>query len=282
MVMDLSTYKPTSRFAAGTPYLMYHELEAQGRPLRCNAPGFIRYVVKEEDFRAQITHLKRINLPVLNVGQSLDAGNERYGVVLTFDDGSETDFVVAAPVLQELQANATFFVVAGLVGQRGFLSCGQLRELTNAGFEIGCHSMTHAYLNDLSPKELYVEMVEAKVQLEQITGQRIEHFSCPGGRWTKQVQDIGKRAGYRSIATSEIATNCRSTNPFRLGRVAVKRGTSIASFQRLCRGQGLLVSRMQNIGLSLVKTALGNAFYEKARIACLGMNWRYRQGTGHD
>jgi peptidoglycan/xylan/chitin deacetylase (PgdA/CDA1 family) len=256
----------------GTPFLMYHELEVRGREMVRTDPGFVRYVVKEEEFKRQLTRIRNMGLAAMSVGQSLDASRKNQGVVVSFDDGSETDLLVAAPALRAMGASATFYVVAGHLGRRGFLSVGQLCELADAEFEIGCHSMTHAFLDDLRPKDLQVEMVEAKDRLEQIIGKRIEHFSCPGGRWNMRVEELGRAAGYRSVATSRISMNRPSTNRFRLGRLAVRRGVRAATFDRLCRGEGLVAMRMQDAALSFAKAALGNVLYEKLRVALLEMS----------
>ena len=43
----------------------------------------------------------------------------------------------AAPILRDLNLNATFYLTAGFLGKPGYLSAEQARELDAAGFEIG-------------------------------------------------------------------------------------------------------------------------------------------------
>ena len=43
-------------------------------------------------------------------------------------------------------------------------SARQVRDLDAQGFQIGCHSMTHPYLSDLTELELKREVAEAKLQ----------------------------------------------------------------------------------------------------------------------
>ena len=255
----------------GVIYLMYHELEVVGRALCKTGPGYIRYVIPADNFRAQLASLGAAEFRGLNVTEALaDENRQEHCVVITFDDGCETDLLVAAPLLKEVAFNATFYVVAGFVGRPGYLSATQVRELSELGFEIGSHSMTHSYLPHLEEQELRAEIVDSKDRLEQLTGRRVAHFSCPGGRWQSRIAELALVAGYASVATSGIGTNSAATDRFRLSRIAVLRGTSTTTYMRLCRGEGLLALRAQSLLLTTAKDLLGDAMYERVRASVLG------------
>jgi peptidoglycan/xylan/chitin deacetylase (PgdA/CDA1 family) len=208
----------------------------------------------------------------MSVGQALSGEIARRGVVLTFDDGCETDLLVAAPLLRQLGFSGTFYVVAGFLGRRGYMSPGQLRELSDLQFEIGCHSMSHAYLTDLEPARLFTEIVEAKDRLQQLIGRKVDHISCPGGRWSPQIACRAREAGYASVATSRPGTNYTTTDRFRLARMAITHETSLADFDALCRGKGLFKWRAQEAVLRLAKGMIGNSMYEKVRASLLRTN----------
>lgn len=254
-----------------TVHLMYHELERAGRELCRTEPGYVRYVVAEDDFRRHLTRLRAKGWRGLSVGAALAAGAVT-GIAITFDDGCETDLTIAAPLLKEAGAGATFYVVTGLLGQRGYLNEGQVRELAELGFEVGSHSHTHSFLSDLDDARLREEVAGSKERLEQILGRRVEHFSCPGGRWSPRVAGAAREAGYASVATSRPGTNGRGADPFCLKRVAVMRGTDEEAFERLCRAEGLLRRRTLDAVLSAAKRTLGNTAYEKLRSTVLGQN----------
>lgn len=92
------------------------------------------------------------------VGESLaPASSVSQTVAISFDDGCETNLIAAALVLEEASFNATFYIVAGWLGKKGYLSVAQLRDLTTLGF--GCHSMTHRFFTNLDERELHVEIV---------------------------------------------------------------------------------------------------------------------------
>jgi peptidoglycan/xylan/chitin deacetylase (PgdA/CDA1 family) len=251
----------------GVAYLMYHELARPDRDLCNTDPGYIRYVVDETTFRAHVDRLRSEGLRGLSVSDALSG--DAPGVALTFDDGCETDLVTAAPILREADFGATFYVTVEHVGRRGYLSKTQVRELSDLGFEIGSHAMTHRYLHDLPTPEVRRELVDSKRALEDMTGRRVAHFSCPGGRWDRRVSRVARDAGYESLVTSVVGINSRRTDPYRLARVAVMRGMGADEVGRIARGRGLLRRKAQAAALDLAKRVLGNARYEKLRGAAL-------------
>ncbi|MFZ3188446.1 MAG: polysaccharide deacetylase family protein [Candidatus Sulfotelmatobacter sp.] len=249
---------------SGIVFLMYHELELPARPLCQSGPGYARYILSQEAFRSQMNWLAYNSWRGLSVGEALSypSGNS---VAITFDDGCETDLTVAAPILKKNGWNATFYVTAGFVGNPGYMSPPQVRQLRALGFEIGCHSMTHAYLDDLDPPALRREMFDAGKKLEDMIGEKIEHFSCPGGRYNDRSSTLARDSGYRSLATSRAQANSPATNPYSLGRVAVLRGTDESAFGRICTGEALWQVRLGESLRGAAKSVMGNAFYDRFR-----------------
>jgi len=249
-------------------FLMYHELELPGRAPAQADPGYTRYVVTAQAFREQLQWLKASAWSGLSVSQAL-AFPAQPGVAITFDDGCETDLLVAAEVLQRYAFGATFYITSGFLGGKGFLSQAQLRELSNAGFEIGCHSRTHAYLTDLAEHDLRREMAQPKLELEQIIGKPVVHFSCPGGRYNREIGRLARDCGYLSVATSRIQANDPNTHKWALGRVAVLRDLSIGDFGKLCRGQGFWFLNKADQVRGAARRVLGNEIYDQVRVKLL-------------
>jgi peptidoglycan/xylan/chitin deacetylase (PgdA/CDA1 family) len=245
-------------------YLMYHELEVEGRPLCQSEQGYVRYVVKKDHFSEQMSCLQSAGIQGISVSSAL-ANKTARAVVITFDDGCETDLAVAAPILQGANFGATFYITVDYLGRPGYMIPRQVRELSDTGFEIGCHSMTHPYLNSLGEADLQREIVDAKIRLEEMISRPVHHFSCPGGRWTPRVAEVARRAGYHSVSTSEVAANGPRSNPFRLGRIAVMRGLTLNAFHDLCLGRGLGQRRFRNFVQKTSHQLLGNALYDRLR-----------------
>jgi peptidoglycan/xylan/chitin deacetylase (PgdA/CDA1 family) len=258
-------------------YLMYHELEVPGQVLCNSEPGYERYVLLEREFREQVDFLKARGYRGVSVDSALafsegsnSSTKASQNTCITFDDGSETDLLAAAPILHQAGFGATFYITVGWLGKPGHLSALQLKELSAQGFEIGCHSMTHPMLTDLDEAGLQHEIVDAKSQLEQIVGKPVEHFSCPGGRYDDRVVRIARAAGYRTVATSGIHANSPDTDLFALGRVAILRGTPVKDFAAICSGDALRRLRAQGTLRDAAKQLLGNSFYDRVREVLLG------------
>jgi peptidoglycan/xylan/chitin deacetylase (PgdA/CDA1 family) len=252
----------------GIVFLMYHELESPGRGLCQSEPGYVRYVLPQKQFRAQIAWLRENGWSGFNVSEALSFTTTQ-AVAITFDDGCETDFVTATPILKEAGFNATFYITAGRIGKKGYMSPVQLRELSSLALEIGCHSMSHVYLNDLNPSDLRREIVDAGKTLEDLIGKKVEHFSCPGGRYDSRTIAVVQEAGYRTMATSPSYANSPSTNPFLLGRVAILRSFNDAAFEGICTGRALLKMRLLESVRSGARNLFGNVAYDRLRALML-------------
>jgi peptidoglycan/xylan/chitin deacetylase (PgdA/CDA1 family) len=145
------------------------------------------------------------------------------------------------------------------------MSQAQVRDLHAAGFEIGCHSLTHPYLTDIDDERLRQETQGAKDRLEQIAGVQVDHFSCPGGRWDARVTQAVKQAGFRTMATSRTGLNFVTSDPFSLARVAILNGMNSDTLLRISQGKGLTGTQMKERVRDAVKRAIGNNVYDSLR-----------------
>jgi peptidoglycan/xylan/chitin deacetylase (PgdA/CDA1 family) len=249
-----------------TLFLMYHELELPNRNLCDSSNGYIRYVLQMIDFYEHMSYLNQQGFLGSTVSDCLNFSNSNNKqIAITFDDGCETDLIGAAPILKEFNFKATFFVVAGFLGKPGYLTPSQLQELSNAGFEIGSHSMTHRYLSDLNNTELYFEINQSKNHLEQLIGKSINHFSCPGGRWSHTAAQIAMDCGYLSLSTSQIGVITKNSPLFSLSRFPIMRQTTQKDLEQICHCRGIALRQARENVFSVAKTLLGNSLYEKVR-----------------
>ena len=254
----------------GSIVVMYHELEVPARRLCDNHRGYTQYVVRKSDFEEHVAVLRAngfMGTTVSHLTRICDPGHAQ--VTITFDDGCETDLVAAVPVLVAAGFQATFYVVAGWVGTRGHLSKSQVRDLVQLGFEVESHSLTHAFLPELPTNSVRRELMESKERLEQITGEPVQHFSCPSGGCDERIAQLAQEAGYRTLATSNVGKN--SHGCFQLSRVAVTRDMRAREVLTLCSGKGLLRQQVRGAILHRMRAMIGFSAYQRVRSCILNL-----------
>jgi peptidoglycan/xylan/chitin deacetylase (PgdA/CDA1 family) len=136
----------------------------------------------------------------------LDSVRGAKDVRITFDDGNGSDLEQALPALRERGLGATFFVVAGRLGEPAFLDEHGIRALAAAGMEIGCHGMRHRPWRGLDADALREELVEAKGILEAVVERPVTEAACPFGSYDRRVLKTLRSAGYRRAYTSDRGT----------------------------------------------------------------------------
>jgi peptidoglycan/xylan/chitin deacetylase (PgdA/CDA1 family) len=153
---------------------------------------------------------------------SLDAIRTLPEATVSFDDGNASDLQIALPALRERGISATFFVVAGRLGEPGYLSAADLRTLRDEGMTIGLHGMHHQRWRGLSDDDLDEEISVARRRLEDAAGAPLDAAACPFGAYDRRVLARLRRAGFAAVFTSDGGWATRDAwlqarNTFRAG-----------------------------------------------------------------
>jgi len=133
----------------------------------------------------------------------LDEVRDSPRVRLSFDDGNRSDAEVALPAVRERALRATFFALAGRLDDPASLSPSDLRELRNAGMEIGSHGWTHTPWRGLDDEEARRELEDARTALVEASGGAVRDAALPLGRYDRQLLARLKRIKYRTVYTSD-------------------------------------------------------------------------------
>lgn len=123
-------------------------------------------------------------------------------VEITFDDGNASDLDIALPALQKAGLAASFFVIAGNIGQAGHLDEDGIRTLRDGGMRIGSHGTRHIPWTSLSDAEVRADLDEAERRLRDILGASIDSVAVPFGECDVRVARILRRAGIARVYTS--------------------------------------------------------------------------------
>jgi len=159
--------------------------------------------------------------------------DSKRSICLTFDDGFSSDYQLVLPELKKLQAAATFFIVTDWLETPGYLTRQQVRDLSDAGMQIGSHSKSHPNFLKITPEERLDELRGSKLILENIIGKEISTFSFPYGFYDKSCCEAVFDSNYSICCTSMHGVSA-GTNPI-VPRNSINAHTSLNRIDKILR-----------------------------------------------
>jgi peptidoglycan/xylan/chitin deacetylase (PgdA/CDA1 family) len=142
--------------------------------------------------------------------------NNKPAVLFTFDDGLESNYRVAAPILESMGIRGVFFVIPQFAMSRGEeakaffdanvrgpaacppgepeevwkpMSPDQIADLARRGHTIGNHTFSHAWLSTVPAEQLHRQIVESASVLQSWIGSPPQAFA-----WTFSWEAISREA----------------------------------------------------------------------------------------
>lgn len=246
------------RASAPVPILTYHSLDQSGSVISLTPQLFERQMrtLSKRGF-------KTLRLTDLLQGWNGKTSLPKHPVVLTFDDGFANFAEWAAPILGEFGFTATIYAVPGYAGktnnwpsqpseipQLPLLGWSDLCELARQGFEIGCHTMTHAPSTQLKPEDLRKEIVESKHLLEDRLGQPVTTFAYPYGVSDSHSQRLVQQH-YSGACGVKLDLARSDQNPYQLSRVDTYYLRTVGTFRMLGTPWGSAYLRLRQAGRAL-------------------------------
>jgi peptidoglycan/xylan/chitin deacetylase (PgdA/CDA1 family) len=216
---------------ADIPILYYHFIKLPSANTRIK--GLYTSV---KHFEWQIKFLKSKGFAFITF-EDVRNGNyekKKRNVILTFDDGCDSLYYNAFPVLKKYGIKAVIYVVAKSIGARNIvwplnenldplniLTKEQIHEMTNFGIEFGSHLCHHVHLPQLSLNEIKSELSESKLILESELGREVYSVAYPFGSYNNDVLKIALETGYQFGVTTKSGNNAYA-NDLELFRYPVK------------------------------------------------------------
>lgn len=239
------------------PVVMYHQLTD-------NPSKSGKYVLTVESFEKDLQFLKSKGYQSVTVKQLIgfSQGNgdiPSKSILITFDDGQETLYEYAVPLLEKYGFTAVGFVVGSLADyyteindhnlNYSYLNWSQIREMSHGNIiEIESHSFDlHKNKNGRSGVkmkkgetfEAYREFLcsdvsKMKTAMINNTGKNPVAFAFPFGSFSPESTEILKECGFKMTLTCEERVNrIKKAEPeslFGLGRYNRPEGISSESF----------------------------------------------------
>jgi len=175
------------------PILTFHSLDDQGHVISFSPRVFRRGIgrLHESGYRT-------LNLTdaAIRLCQKRPLPDRSFAI--TFDDGYQSVYERALPVLREYGMCATVYLTVGetattestsrlpALSGRSMLSWGEIREMQGQGFAFGAHTLTHPDLTHLPGDKVEAEICRSKTVIEDCLGRAVPAFAYPFGRYDER------------------------------------------------------------------------------------------------
>ena len=158
--------------------------------------------VTQAALRTQVVSVMHRGYVGTTFSRAMHAPAAYRSLAVTFDDGERGVFDHAFPALAQLGVPGTAFVSVAHVGTAGMLSWDDLAALSEAGWEIGSHTMTHRRLTELDAVELDEELRSSRETIEDALGRPCRSIAYPYGDVDSRVRASAAAAGFTAGCTT--------------------------------------------------------------------------------
>jgi peptidoglycan/xylan/chitin deacetylase (PgdA/CDA1 family) len=218
------------------PIIMYHQLTTN--PARLDT-----YVISQDEFESDMQLLQKNGYTTITVKELLDFCHKREplperAVMLTFDDGFESDYVYAFPVLKKYKMKAIFSIIGRYTDMfsepdaikhinYSHVSWEEIEEMHNSGLA-EFHNHTYdlhnidkrrgalpcKYESDEEYRELLKnDLGKLNEAYKQHLGYAPTAFACPFGAFNDRMKEALRYAGFAVIFTSQQKINKLTGDP---------------------------------------------------------------------
>lgn len=178
---------PPKVFFLDVPILTYHQV----RPItEKDDKNFRRFITSPEEFERQMQYLhdRGYSIASLNdIVSHLASSSPLKGkyVAITFDDGYQSQYQNALPILKKYNDTATFFIYANAISNlKASMTWDEVVDLDRERMTIGAHTRSHALLTKITDtKLLHDEIQGSKDDIESHLHKPTSLFAYPYGKY---------------------------------------------------------------------------------------------------
>jgi peptidoglycan/xylan/chitin deacetylase (PgdA/CDA1 family) len=165
--------------------LMYH---------RFNENKYPSTNVRNEIFLEHLKEIRNSDIEFISFKKFEDSINnkiEKNYVLLTIDDGFESFYINAWPILKSQKIPFILFVSTREVGKNGYMNWEQIKEVSSNNLvTIGNHSHTHEYLVDWDNNKIKSDIETSIGIFKKKLGYSPSVFSYPFGEYSNDFKKI--------------------------------------------------------------------------------------------
>jgi len=182
------------------PVLCYHQIR-NWRPT--DSKQAKDYIVPEAAFEEQIKMLADSGYHTISADQLYNylingASLPAKPIMLTFDDTDLPQYTIAKPVMEKYGFKGFFFIMTVSLGRPNYMSKDQVKQLSDAGNEIGSHTWDHKNIKQFTDTDWAIQIDKPTKTLEAITGKPVKYFAYPFGLWNHAAIPQLKKHGFNA------------------------------------------------------------------------------------
>jgi peptidoglycan/xylan/chitin deacetylase (PgdA/CDA1 family) len=173
-------------------------------------------------------------------------------VLISFDDGYESNYVYAYPILKKYNFRAVIFLIGSRISDKNgpydpnklsMLTSSQIKEMFDSGLvEFGSHTFNaHEYIG-AKPALLSMDKTQIEEDFALQAGVFAKNgipapsaIAYPFGRFNGNAKEAAKKFGYTLGFTIMEGFVYQDSNPYALNRIIVPPGTGISEFKSLLK-----------------------------------------------
>ncbi|MDW3095264.1 MAG: polysaccharide deacetylase family protein [Gammaproteobacteria bacterium] len=126
------------------------------------------------------------------------------------------------------------------LSERLMMTEDEVKALSNAGMEIGGHTVNHPIMTCADEDEVRQEIVEGKLYLENILNKKLKFFAYPNGQADKDYDErhmqFVEEAGFNAALTTNNGVIDKSMGMFDLPRISIDHTSKFKFGVSLARG----------------------------------------------
>lgn len=190
---------PLIGYCLNVPVLMYHHVQPQSQAVDKKQTATS---VDNGVFDQQIQYLTSQDYTLLTAKELVNALAAKSqlpakSIVITLDDGYLDNYQYAYPVFKKYNVKGNFMIATGLLGGTDYMSWSNVREMAGSGLAYFTdHTWSHYAVGYGTADKIRYEIVTAKQQLQDNTGQTIDLFTYPYGSFSDLSINILKQEGF--------------------------------------------------------------------------------------
>jgi peptidoglycan/xylan/chitin deacetylase (PgdA/CDA1 family) len=230
------TWVPQGPDKVTVPILLYHHVAVS--PV--NSPYYVAPDKFEDEMRL-LHNWGYTSIPIELLVKAINEGAELppRPVIISFDDGDTDVYTNAFPIMQKYGFTGLFYLVSNRLGVDGYVTKEQIKEMVDAGWEIGSHSMNHVDLRTVQDDGImYGEVIQSKLDLEAALGIPIQTFAYPFGSIGNSVPYVHKAGYIAAVGALGYGPEQTKGNLFVLQRSEIQGKEDAKTFIRFLPWQG--------------------------------------------